>query len=243
MEMERAGLFRGEVEPGIRLLGRYGPYECGAWLLESGGECALFEQPFEREFSKAARDGARLVRKEGWTPRFVLSSHSHLDHTGALGFYRIAFPTARFLAHRSFREWFYPWAYDRYFETASLELDLGGEPLLLVHAPKHSPDDTLLFFRGCCLSGDWAWGPWPDSNPLVPAETKIHSLRFVSRYLRERNYHVHSIFSSHANEGRRDVDFHGLLEETTAYWERSAAHRMEPSRGAARRRRKGSQSR
>lgn len=239
-DMERAGLAPGEVAPGVFLLGRYGPYRCGAWMLAAGGECALFEQPFEREFSKAARDAARLARKNGWTARYVLSSHSHLDHTGALGFYRIAFPGARFLAHASFREWFYPWAYDEYFATESLELTIGGEPLLLLHAPKHSPDDTLLFFRGTCLSGDWAWGAWPDCNPLVGTESKIRSLRAVARFLGERHYRVHTVLSSHANEARRDLGFDALLGETLRYWEEERAGREDERR---RRLRKGTRRR
>jgi len=216
-ELARAGLEPGLVAPGVRLLD-VPAHGSAVWIFEHGGECAFVEQPFEAGRNRSVLEAKQQADEAGWQVKYLLSTHVHFDHAGALGIWRAVFPKAEAPGHASFAEFVAPGAYSRVVDESVVELDLGGEPLLLLHAPKHSGEDLLVFFRGSCLSGDWSWGPYPDSLPLIPPARKVQSLDFVRDELARRNYGVHTVYSSHGNEARRDVDFAGLLAATRAYW-------------------------
>ena len=165
-----------QLSEGVFLLGRFGPARCGAWLLVAGGEAALFEMPEygpgeARPFdvAKAAIDSA------GLRLRYVLLSHPHQDHYDSILEYRKAFPGAEFVGHKIFSyiinfkcsadllERRSLWkalpssdrVFDRLFEDDAVELPLGDETISIIYAPKHSPGDTLLLFRGVLFTGDW----------------------------------------------------------------------------------------
>jgi hypothetical protein len=99
-----------------------------------------------------------------------------------------------------------------YHET--FETDLAGEPVYLVHAPKHSLTDQMTIFRGCMITGDWWLGPGDPNKNRVPIPTIHQSIDRIKSFLKQHHYTVHSLFSVHANEFRRDVDLDQLLEET-----------------------------
>lgn len=216
-----------QVCPGIHLLGRYSPYKCGCWVLEHGGEAAILEMPPGQEGRAPAWDDAdRFVRERGLEVRWLLLSHTHIDHTFGFPFFRRRFREARMLVHRSFLEWYRRAAFDDVFYADERELSLGGELLWLMHAPKHSPEDTLVFFRGAVCTGDWSLGAWPDCNPLVEADEKVASLERVRESLVRKDYRVHLAFSAHGDEIRRDLDFLALLDEMLAYWRAQPVRRF-----------------
>jgi len=208
----------GEMEAGprasgIHLLGIYGPYRCGAWMLVSGKECALVECPLERGASKAVEDARSMIAREGLHLKYIIPTHTHLDHAAGIKAYQKAFPKAKIVGHASFASSWLARYLDAYYTGSTQVLPLGGEPILLMHAPKHSPEDTLVIFRGTCLSGDWIWGRYPEGRNLVPNKVIARTLERVNQVLSESRYHVHTIFSSHANEARRGVDFPSMLSD------------------------------
>ena len=114
---------------------------------------------------------------------------------------------------------------DRIFRHQFLELSLDGEPLYVIHAPKHSWEDMLIIFRGSVCTGDWTLGRHNDCNAIVPSRIKVESLLQVASFLQSRNYVVHTVYSAHANDFRYNVDFQGLLLEMAYYWEKKAKRR------------------
>lgn len=211
--MQTKGLEPGWCSPGVYLLDRYGPFSCGGWIFFNGEDCALVEAPWEDGRSLATAKALEVTRRNGWVVRYILLSHTHLDHTRGLKAYREAFPHARLITHESFAHSFLGRQVNSFFKGGMHVLRLGGEPVVLLHAPKHSPEDTLFFFRGTCISGDWIWGAYPEGRNLVREDRIVRSLEDVARTLHREDYQVHTIFSSHANEARRECDFLGLLDE------------------------------
>ena len=224
------------VGPGVWMIGRYSPFEVGAWVLEHGGEAALLEAPpYQAGRPRPWDDCLAFVNGKNLEVKWILFTHAHMDHTFGLQFYRRAFPRARVLAHVSFLSWFRRNAFDEIFYADERCLDLGGEPLLLLHAPKHSPQDCLVFFRGCMCSGDWSLGEAPDCNRSVPPEKKIDSLRRLDSFLRKHAYHVHTVFSAHGNEFRHNVDLSMLVDGMIRYWTRRSREKGNGRKGRRRR--------
>jgi len=208
------------IADGVYLVGRYSPYQVGAWVLSHRGEAALLEMPpGQAGFPKPWVECQRFCKKEGLTVRWLLLSHGHIDHTFGFPEYRRRFRDARLLVHRSFLDWYRRDLFDEVFSTTYREISLGGEPLILLHAPKHSPQDTLVIFRGTVCTGDWSLGRHPDCNPLITSREKVQSLDLVERFLDERDYRIHLAYSAHGNEIRRDIDFRAFVADMKDYWQ------------------------
>lgn len=214
---------RGMISDGVWSLGRFKPTRCGSFLLAHGGEAAVLEMPPGSPRKRTAWNAARqLARTLGVKVRYLLVTHGHWDHANGYWGFRREFPRVPLVVHRSMVEGGPVHGPVRVFADGAAELRLGGEPLHLVHAPKHSWQDTLVVFRGTVCTGDWTLGPMPDCNGLVPVERKVEALRFVHGYLAERGYAVHTAYSAHGNDLRRGVDFGGLLAGMIGYWQRFA---------------------
>lgn len=211
------------VAPGITLLKRYGPYKNGCWLLSANGQAAVVEMP-----PYLARERPPHVRVESFTRRqklqvkYALITHAHYDHCASLLHFRRAFPRTTFVAHRSvahspsMQRWFGPPDYlDEVFDEGLWSSHLGGEPLHVIYAPKHSYTDHLVFFRGAVIAGDWVLGDLRDCNAFVSIEHKLESIARVRGILRRLDYGVHMAFSGHGDHLFYDVDFDGLLERST----------------------------
>lgn len=208
-----------QICDGIWLLGRYSPYEVGVWILEHNGEAAIMEappytigQPFPWTEAKA------FCKERDLEVKYHIFTHTHIDHMNGYPYFKRTFPKADSIVHISFLEWYRAAYFNEVFPEREKELSLGGEPLFLVHAPKHSPEDLLIFFRGAVCTGDWALGSVSDCNPLVSPKIKVKTMGRVKRFLEKANYHVHTAFSAHGNEFRHDIDFVGLLTEMEEYW-------------------------
>jgi hydroxyacylglutathione hydrolase len=184
--------------PGWHLLGAFpddAPNDVGSWLLHHGGGAVLLEIP-PGVTPAIVRAGLRLLGAE---LRYVTASHSHEDHLDADAWADLetAFPAAEFI------------------EPSAVEADrmltVGGEPLWLVPAPKHSLDDVVAIFRGVAMTGDIELQMLASVNREVSTKTKRRSLRHLAEFPGRTGYHVHSTISAHLNDVRLGVDWASLF--------------------------------
>jgi hypothetical protein len=106
-----------------------------------------------------------------------------------------------------------------YFYDHDSKLDLGGEPLYLVHAPKHSWTDTHIIFKGVAITGDWELNTLRAAhddkpNHRVPREAKLAAIDKMSRFEHDYKYRIHKVYSVHANDRRENIDFTWLMNDT-----------------------------
>ncbi|MHA1733496.1 MAG: hypothetical protein ACTSU5_16225 [Promethearchaeota archaeon] len=233
-----------EVSPGLKLVGRFGWSQTGTWLLEHGDECAVLEMPDVDEGDPLQEPWNAIgeyVEERDLYLKFVTATHDHEDHFNTFFEYHDRFPEAPVLVNASFFDSFAdvevgPVYGPRDLETGVLvtmepsaevegvpvycfegpvfETHLDGEPLYLVSAPKHSLSDTLVVFRGCLVTASWWLGPGDPNYHNVPAQLVNESIDRLLAFCRDRNYEIHSVFSVHANEFRRGVDFAALMEQS-----------------------------
>lgn len=206
---------------GIDLIGRYGPLDTGVWLLSHDGEAALLElPPVPWAEDSPARDALAAAAARGVRVKYLLCTHAHFDHYSRRTHsqMRHAFPDAVTILQAGFREHAENGTpSDALRLRDELTLDLGGEPLHLLHAPKHSPTDTFVIFRGSACTGDWELNTLRsvhDEHAPVPRAKKLESIARAIDYVRRRDYRVHRTYSVHANDRRENVDFEALLADT-----------------------------
>ncbi len=220
-----------ELHDGIYLLGRFGPVGCGAWLFVSDKECALFEAP---EYGRGETSPAELARTiidvNGLALRYVLISHPHKDHVESLGEYRSRFPGATFIAHKTASYirngsctgrlvtepnlWREVAVSDAMFDTLyedSVELPLGSDWIHQVHAPKHSPGDTVTWFHQALFTGDWWLYEGDPGNCREVQVAANDSIRRLFDYLEAHRLPVQHVFPSHANNLLYHIDIRDVL--------------------------------
>lgn len=207
---------------GVYLVGRYTWLQTGVWLLAHRGEAALLELP-PASLGGAnlgpdpAADAADAARELGVDVRFILCTHAHHDHFSphTFGAMRDRFPRAEPVLQRGFRDRLGDAPNVRYFDDGAT-LSVGGEPLHLVHAPKHSHTDTMVIFRGAACTGDWELNTVRTVNERVPVETRLRSCARMIDFAEHTGYRVHRVYSAHANDRREPVDFPALMADTRA---------------------------
>ena len=91
-------------------------------------------------------------------------------------------------------------------------LDVGGEPLWLIKAPKHSLTDLVAVFRGVAMTGDIETGTLDSVTDEVPTATRRRSMRRLRDFQERRSYHVLSTVSAHLNSVRTSVHWSELFE-------------------------------
>lgn len=206
---------------GVYLVGRFGPLRTGCWLLVHGHEAAVLEMPPAGwgESNPAEAVSAALAGSPVRVTN-LLCTHAHADHFAAPTFHalRAAFPDARPHLHVGFRRHAGSEYGVSYFDH-EIDLHLSGEPLHLIHAPKHSTTDTMVVFRGAVCTGDWELGVLRSVHDwtkvwAVPNERKLESIARMERWPAEKNYHIHRTYSVHANDRREWVDFPALMAST-----------------------------
>jgi hydroxyacylglutathione hydrolase len=205
---------------GVYLVGRYNYLQTGIWLLAHGGEAALLELPPTdlrggRSGPDPSADAERAARELGVRVAYLLCTHAHHDHFNAATFeaMRARFPGAAPIFQSHFRQSVGDAPGVRYFD-AGASLSIGGEPLHLVHAPKHSHADTVVIFRGSACTGDWELNTVRTVNERVPVEVRRASCDLMIALVRRIGYHVHRVYSVHANDRREGVDFAALMADT-----------------------------
>jgi hydroxyacylglutathione hydrolase len=207
---------------GIYLVGQFNWFQTGCWLLVHQGEGAILEMPPPSRKGPSPATAAQESASElsVASVKYLLCTHSHLDHfsRGTYRQLRAAFPRAEPCLQRGFRRRLGDEEGIHYFDEV-LKLDLAGEPLFLVHAPKHSRTDTMVIFRGAACTGDWELGTIRSVHDwtriwAVPKARKLEAIARMERFPTEYNYGIHRIFSVHANDKRESVDFPRLMAST-----------------------------
>jgi hydroxyacylglutathione hydrolase len=184
---------------GWHLIGAYPdgePGDVGSWLLVEGGEALLLEVPE----GLTVEDVTDALGRLGATLRYVTASHDHWDHldTDVWGAIENAFPDAKFLHPSSVRG-------DRL-------LRVGGEPVWLVKAPKHSLADVVTVFRGVAMTGDIELCQLESVSGEVPIAIRRRSMRWLAGFQDRTGYHVHTTVSAHLNSVRQGVHWPELFE-------------------------------
>jgi glyoxylase-like metal-dependent hydrolase (beta-lactamase superfamily II) len=206
---------------GIYLVGQFNWLRTGCWLLVHHGEGAILEMPPSLTGPGPA-DGAREAVSElsVASVRYLLCTHSHLDHFSRRTYRKLrqSFPRAEPCFQRGFRGCLGDEEGVRFFDDV-LKLELAGEPLFLVHAPKHSRTDTMVIFRGAACTGDWELGTIRSVHDwtwfwAVPRARKLEAIARMERFPEEHNYRIHRVFSVHANDKREGIDFPWLMAST-----------------------------
>ncbi len=224
-----------EVAQGIVILNRYGPIKNACWILHNSGESAIVEfPPFKRKKETPPYiDAQKFILEKKLFPKYGFVTHPHWDHTFTLPHFRVKFPQTAFVCHKSFIE--DPYIkfmkrnirkirhknvksshfrfFDEVFESILWKGEIGGEPIYLIHAPKHSYGDVLIVFKGAMITGDWYIGDIIDCNDIVSKSDKINSINKVISTVQNLNYHIHMLFSAHGDHLFYDVDFYSVMEE------------------------------
>ena len=207
---------------GIYLIGQFNWFRTGCWLLEHQGEAAILEMPPTgfTESSPATQAQEMIPQLGSPSVKYLLCTHCHWDHFSRRTFrkLRAAFPDAEPYLHRGFRKHLGPEEGIFYFDD-EVSLDLSGEPLFLVHAPKHSFTDTMVIFRGAACTGDWELGTIRSVHDwtklwAVSQARKLESITWMEQFPAKHNYVIHQIFSVHANDKREGIDFPSLMAST-----------------------------
>ena len=208
---------------GVYLLGLYGDQRAGCWMLVNGQSAAVIEMPPYNPGQYSPTIAAQIAcEQHNMLVEHLLCTHSHEDHISfeTLRELHKAFPNAKISLQNGFKALGLETLPVQYFDNL-LRLDLSGEPLYLVHAPKHSWTDTVIVFKGVILMGDWELNTIRaihdnKGKQSVPPRAKLKSIDALCRFSTEHNYIIHKAFSSHANDRREDIDFVELMKDTKA---------------------------
>lgn len=221
------------VADGFTILKKYGPIKNACWILENNGEAAIVETPpFKRGEKPPYEKADTYCKKNRLFPKYILLTHPHWDHCQTLPQFRATFPQAKLIAHESFlHDHFFRYMirntrvkgahssssgsyrfFDDVYSGDFYRLELGGEPLFLIHAPKHSYGDQLIVFKGAMITGDWYIGDLKDCNDLVNPHDKVQSIDKVMNIVRGLDYHIHMLFSGHGDALMFDADFYSIME-------------------------------
>jgi glyoxylase-like metal-dependent hydrolase (beta-lactamase superfamily II) len=187
--------------PGWYLLGAFpdhGPDDVGSWILHNNGEALLLEVPP----GLTVGDVQAGLDAVGAGLRYVTASHLHEDHLDSAVWKELQ--EAYFGTH-----FILPTDAKAGSDTV---IKLGGEPVWLIKAPKHSPSDVVTVFRGVAMTGDIELGTLESVNREVSRATKAASLDYLRAFPERTGYHVHTIVSAHLNDFRQGVNWPLLFE-------------------------------
>lgn len=206
---------------GVFLLGQFNFFKTGCWLLVNGRKGAIVEMPpYSRHEESPAYLAWRAAEALSIKIQYIFCTHNHMDHLSqrTLHEFLSVFPKARVILQYGFR-----YSVD-YHENISLfkrskKLTLDNEPLYVVHAPKHSWTDTMIIFRGSIITGDWELNTIRSvhdrkGRDSVPRRMKRQSIDRLISFSLQNDYYIHSVFSVHANDKRKNVDFIELMLDT-----------------------------
>ncbi|MBL8003518.1 MAG: MBL fold metallo-hydrolase [Candidatus Kapabacteria bacterium] len=208
---------------GVYLLGTFEFFQTGCWMLVNGKEAAIVEfPPYTPGFNESPADLTKKVTEElGLTIKYLLCTHTHHDHysTRTMREFQNLFPDAEFYLQTGFKnEVRLPNKNVHFFDEQQV-LFLEQEPLILEHAPKHSMTDTMIIFKGSVCTGDWELNTLiscHDDKPryAVKKDVKIRSIEKMALFQSKYHYWIHTIYSAHANDFRKDIDFTALMQST-----------------------------
>jgi hypothetical protein len=171
------------------------PGDVGSWLLVNNGEALLLECP--PGLSVEAVESA--LEHTGASLRYVAASHDHDDDLDPAAWEALikAFPIVEFI-HPS-------------KVSGDQLLRVGGEPLWLIKAPKHSWTDVVTVFRGVAMTGDIELGTLASLTHEVYCKTKMESMAWLRGFQDRAGSHVHSVVSAHLKDVRLEVNWPDLF--------------------------------
>ena len=186
--------------PGWHLLGAFpehGPDDVGSWILHNDGEALLLEVPP----GLTVGDVQAGLDAVGAGLRYVTASHLHEDHFDAASWKELqeAYVGTHFILPTEAKA------------GSDTLIKIGGEPIWLIKAPKHSPSDTVTVFRGVAMTGDIELGTLDSVNREVSRTTRAASLDYLRAFEDRTGYHVHTIVSAHLNDFRQGVNWRALF--------------------------------
>ncbi len=130
-----------------------GSYQANCYILENGNDIAIIDPGEEGE--------KVLAQLEGKTPKYILLTHGHFDHTGAVAMLRDKFPDVIVGIHPGDSEnvdpEFFPLARqipDLYHLAGGQSLSFGDEEILVIHTPGHSKGSVCFLVKDCLFTGD-----------------------------------------------------------------------------------------
>jgi hydroxyacylglutathione hydrolase len=189
--------------PGWHLLGAFpegDPDGVGAWLLHSEGEAMLLEIPPGLIVDDVSA-GLKSIRSG---LRYVTASHLHGDHLDIN-------------CWNELQEAFHGTHFIRPIESnvgSDILMNLGGEPLWFIKAPKHSPSDTVVVFRGVAMMGDIELETLDSVNGEISRVARAASMDYLRGFESRTGYKVHMTVSAHLNDFREWVDWKSLFATT-----------------------------
>jgi hypothetical protein len=193
---------------GWHLIGRFPDEDdgVGSWILHYNGEAALLEVPPGLTVYMVVK---ALKTLGGLKLKHIFVSHKHEDHYNR--------ETCRYLqryfgikVHHNQSDKIGSKSRNRAKMHDSYG-SIGGEQLWLIGAPKHSPSDVIVAFRGVAMTGDIELGMVKSVNDEVSEVTKRKSMQWFSGFEERTGYHIHSIVSAHLNDVRTDVNWSDLF--------------------------------
>lgn len=223
-----------EIADGITILKRYGQFKTACWVLHNNGEAAVVEMPpFLQKEKPPDKKAETFIKKNKLHLKYCMISHPHWDHCHSMPRFRNRFPQAEFVGHSSFLDDSYfrfvmrnlafkrghgfihggRMLFDYFIEGDFWTGYVGGEPLHVIYAPKHSYGDLMIIYKGAMITGDWFIGDLKDCNGLVKSRDKIISIDRVIKKVRQLNYHVHMLFSAHGDCLFYEADFYSVMEQ------------------------------
>jgi hydroxyacylglutathione hydrolase len=187
---------------GWTLLGQYpvgDPDGVGSWILHEEREAALLELPPDEEL---VRDAVAAVHRLNLRVKYITVSHNHEDHFDPSILRRLK-EEPEFCDAK--------WIKPEPDHVGMRKLDLDGELLWLVDAPKHSRTDRVILFRGVAMTGDIELGLLQSVNREVKMKTKRENLAFLAAFQGKTGYRIHTIISAHLNDFRVGIDWESAI--------------------------------
>ncbi|MFI3253120.1 MAG: MBL fold metallo-hydrolase [Eubacteriales bacterium] len=130
-----------------------GSYQANCYILESAGEIAVIDPGDEGE--------KVLAQLEGKEPKYILLTHGHFDHTGAVAMLRDKFPSVMVGIHPGDFEnadpEFFPIARqltEVYPLAGGQSFTLGDTEIQVIHTPGHSKGSVCFLVKDCLFTGD-----------------------------------------------------------------------------------------
>ena len=88
----------------------------------------------------------------------------------------------------------------------------------MIHAPKHSWSDTMIVFGEVIITGDWELNTIRSVHDgkidAVPLAIKMKSIDKMAAFEEKFNWKITTVFSTHANDRRENVNFTELMNDT-----------------------------
>ena len=139
-----------KVTEGIHLVGSAelsDPKDCCVYLVDGGSELALIDAGAGDGFERIVAN----IEKAGCDPQkltTLILTHCHIDHCGGIPDFVRRFGV-KVVAHQAAAVWYNlevpEIMVDQTFSTSEFRLQVGGQEIVCLHTPGHSPDSISAY--------------------------------------------------------------------------------------------------